>query len=1341
MAGPRQRQIVIAGDTINSFREKVNLIAEDVGATDRLTTTEDSDLVGAINEHDAELGTITSVAMGTTASTVSTAIAELDGRLDSINGTLLNTPKLWVRDSAATSYLHGNVQLNQDLNVRLNTTLAGNLVANGNVDLGDSTTDTISMTGRVDTNIVPSTDNARDLGSSSLEFRNLYVDGIGYIDSVQADNINVVSNVTLGGDLIVGDSARVAGNFSVGSAAIIGTDLAVNDDLYVGDSARIIGNLSTGGNTIIGGTLNVASNVEIGGTLTVEGVVNFKAGSSGSVTLGDANTDNVVFNADVNSSIIPNTDNTYDLGSSSQEWRHVYIDGTANIDNIAADSATISNNLVVGGTLSANGDVDLGNATTDTISMTGRIDTDIVPSTDNSRSLGSSTLEFKDLYIDGIGYIDGITADSATIGTLKVSDLTNNRVLIAGASGEVEDDSNFTFNGTTLTVGNTTIHRLTGGINTTGLEADSATITGDLDVQGITTLDSATVDGTLTTTGTATFNSNVLIQNDLRIEDSATITGNLRVVGNITSDSRAFYIQADSAGTDQVNFGETIRVRGGEGIDARRDGSNGWYIDAEVATSSNLGVAKFNTANFAVSAAGDVTIKDGGVANAELVNSSITFADSTGGTAVALGGTVTFTGTANEINVTRDGSTFNIGLPSDVYIDSNLTVGNDFTVGGDLILAGETRFTGQYVNLLDSVTGAPVLNAGISINRGTAQDAQLIWDEGNDYWKASYNNTASTLSQLITAANIDNSTLEFTSGTVKVKNNGIALGTKTTGNYIATIAGTANEVEVSGSGTETAAVTIGLPNSVTITNTLTASNLVASDSATIGTKLTTADLVVSDSAYIGGTLTVGGNFRVAGTTTTVNTETVTIDDNIIVLNNNATGPATENAGIEVERGDDTNVQLLWNEVSNRWTVAGAATGTLAYTSEIGDATITLTAGTDLSTGGNFTTNASSNKTVTFNHADITRTNSTTTASPAIDSSFTVIDSITTNARGHITAVNTKTVTLSSTNFDNYVSWTLSGDGGTPQTIASGNTVDIAGGTYITTTASATDTLTVAHDTTTRTNNTSTASPAHGGTFTAIDSITTNSTGHITAVNTKTITLPAGDDYISWTAADSDGTTYTITSADTLTIRGDQVGTTTNFVADDVLQVSHAATSALSGAQGSAGVSSITVDQFGHVTAVSTTTYDNYSSWTARDSDGTTYTITSGDTLTIQGGNHVGINTNFVADDVLQISHADTSTQASVNNTGGNYIQDVTLDGFGHVTALTSTQVAYANVSGTPTIGDATITISAGTGLTTGGNFTTNATANKTITLAVDYGTSLLIKNSAGTTLKTIKGVA
>ena len=65
---------------------------------------------------------------------------------------------------------------------------------------------------------------------------------------------------------------------------------------------------------------------------------------------------------------------------------------------------------------------------------------------------------------------------------------------------------------------------------------------------------------------------------------------------------------------------------------------------------------------------------------------------------------------------------------------------------------------------------------------------------------------------------------------------------------------------------------------------------------------------------------VNGNLTVNGTTTTVNTETLNLADNQIVLNSNETGTPTQNGGIEIERGTATNKTLVWNEADDKWTV-------------------------------------------------------------------------------------------------------------------------------------------------------------------------------------------------------------------------------------------------------------------------------------------------------------------------------------------------------------------------------------------------------------------------------------
>ena len=86
-------------------------------------------------------------------------------------------------------------------------------------------------------------------------------------------------------------------------------------------------------------SITTTGNVDVGGNLTVTGTTTFNGGT---LTLGDAADDNVVFGADVNSNIIPNTDNAYDLGSSSQEWKDLYVDGIAYLDGINFNGTAIT---------------------------------------------------------------------------------------------------------------------------------------------------------------------------------------------------------------------------------------------------------------------------------------------------------------------------------------------------------------------------------------------------------------------------------------------------------------------------------------------------------------------------------------------------------------------------------------------------------------------------------------------------------------------------------------------------------------------------------------------------------------------------------------------------------------------------------------------------------------------------------------------------------------------------------------------------------------------------------------------------------------------------------------
>ena len=92
--------------------------------------------------------------------------------------------------------------------------------------------------------------------------------------------------------------------------------------------------------------------------------------------------------------------------------------------------------ITVTGTTTLNGDVDLGDAAGDTISATGRFDTDLVPSSDGARDLGTASLEWQDLHLDGTANIDTLTADAGTVGgsdivTLAATQTLTNKTLTA----------------------------------------------------------------------------------------------------------------------------------------------------------------------------------------------------------------------------------------------------------------------------------------------------------------------------------------------------------------------------------------------------------------------------------------------------------------------------------------------------------------------------------------------------------------------------------------------------------------------------------------------------------------------------------------------------------------------------------------------------------------------------------------------------------------------------------------------------------------------------------------------------------------------------------------------
>lgn len=229
----------------------------------------------------------------------------------------------------------------------------------------------------------------------------------------------------------------------------------------------------------------------------------------------------------------------------------------------------------------------------------------------------------------------------------------------------------------------------------------------------------------------------------------------------------------------------------------------------------------------------------------------------------------------------------------------------------------------------------------------------LAWDSATSKWinqtaaeaglaTAAHNHTLDSLSNVTITSNASGEILKW-NGTAWVNNTlaeaGIAAASHThtaanitdfneaaqdavgaiiSGAGIASVAynDVANTIVVTATEADTLATVTG--RGATTATAVSVTNTTASSNTTTGALIVSGGVGIGGNLNVGGNTTITGNLTVSGTTTTVNSNTVNIGDNIIVLNSDETAAASQNAGFEVERGTDTNVQFIWHEGNDAW---------------------------------------------------------------------------------------------------------------------------------------------------------------------------------------------------------------------------------------------------------------------------------------------------------------------------------------------------------------------------------------------------------------------------------------
>ena len=440
--------------------------------------------------------------------------------------------------------VEGGVGIERNLNVGGTLGVANNIVGDsnltikGNTTLGDNSSDTHTFNGLVNFNHGLDIENIDIGGSDPNTITTDTGDLILTANSTSIvrvnDSLNVQDTLTAGA-LIVDQTQLDANTLQTTSGnndltfQANGTGVVViNDTLKIGsgetvDIIRDEDNMSSNDENALATQQSIKKYVDDENqaqTLTV-GADN---GSNDAVTLHDGVLE---FDGETNQIKTTVSDDKITIG--------------------LEDDVTIPSDLTVTDNLTVNGDTTLGNANTDKLSLTARLNSTLIPLIDDQVSLGTSDREWKDLFIDGTANIDSLVADTADIdaGTIDGVTIGTNSVVTELRVDNIRIDGNKI---------DTTSGKLELDSHTDEVEINAnVDLNGELDLDGLLAVDNVRINGNKidTTSGDLHLDAD---NNTVTITADIAQTGNFSTSGSITGDSGSF-------ANDVVAFTSDIRLK------------------------------------------------------------------------------------------------------------------------------------------------------------------------------------------------------------------------------------------------------------------------------------------------------------------------------------------------------------------------------------------------------------------------------------------------------------------------------------------------------------------------------------------------------------------------------------------------------------------------------------------------------------------------------------------------------------------------------------------------------------------------------------------------------------
>jgi fibronectin-binding autotransporter adhesin len=694
------------------------------------------------------------------------------------------------------------------------------LIAPGSIEV----TTTLNVTGDSTLNDV----SVHDIGASgnASVTGTLDVTGLSTLTDVDASTLDTTGNVTVGGTLGVTGATTLSSTLGVTGVVTTTTDVNVGGDLDVTGATTVTTITSSGAATL--DSVSVTNDLQVGGSVTIDGNLTVTGTTTSIETTNTQVTDNILVlnNGEVGAGVTSVTSGIeVDRGSldnaqfvwneTTDEWELKVGTGYA---SLSLEDITVNGDATVNGTVTIN----------NTVTVTGLVTVDSAKVTNNLEA-----------------------------GTLNVDNLTSTRVVFAGASGQLVDDADMTFDTATNTL---SVTNVTSSSTVQGADVKATSLT-----SGRVTF--AGTGGKLSDSGDLTFGAGTLTTVNVSADDVSTASASVsdltsgRVVfsgtGGLLSDSGDLTFSAGTLSVTSVSATD---------LTASGDITAGSLTDGRVTFAGTGGLLSDSGDLTFNSSTGELSVPSLNISNG-ISAPSITDSGLTAGR-------VTFAGTGGLLSDDAD-LTFNSGTNTLSTINVSATAVTTTSLTDSALTAGRVTFATTGGELTDNANlsfndGTSTLST-VNISASTAISSPSITDSGLTAGRITFAGTGGLLS--------DDSDLTYnsTTNTLSVPNASItnfSLGSLTQGRVVL--------VGTDGALVDDADVTYN-----TTTNTFAVSNIDTTDvnatgNVTVGgtlgvTGTTTLADATATTFDASSNVTVGGTLDVTGTTTLADATATTFD--------------------------------------------------------------------------------------------------------------------------------------------------------------------------------------------------------------------------------------------------------------------------------------------------------------------------------------------------------------------------------------------------------------------------------------------------------------------------------